>query len=487
MDSEPHQNIKGEICASLSQDLSDDIQSLQTARLGCLLVGLIFAFFLMGCQSTHALPVHLPTATFLPPTMTAVSPTLTPLPPTSTPIDPTLTPVHLSPTPYLTPTDAWPPQTWLFPDSEIVYGPSAVDFDISSYLEQSGGFLSTYRQYLMITDWSTGAEIISLVAIENTINPRLLISLLEYQSGTILGPAENPDEFNSAMGAVDAPRQDLYGQLVWAVHHLSDGFYGWRTNTLTNFPLSDGTIVTPPPDANAGTVALQYFFGKLYDSAGLEKALDPESGFPSLYQQMFGDPWERAALVEPLVPLNIKQPALTLPFGPGKAWAFTGGPHQAFESSGPLAALDFAPPTSETGCYQSDDWVLAMADGAVIRSDLGVVVQDLDSDGLEQTGWVLIYLHIEDRHRVQLGTELVAGDQIGHPSCEGGRATGTHVHIARKYNGEWIPADGSIPFSLDGWRANNGLRPYLGTLTRGDQVVTAHQYGSFISRIARDD
>ena len=86
-----------------------------------------------------------------------------------------------------------------------------------------------------------------------------------------------------------------------------------------------------------------------------------------------------------------------------------------------------------------------------------------------------------------MGTYLQAGDHVGHPSCEGGRATGTHVHIARKFNGEWIPAGGTIPFVLDGWTVHDGEAPYLGTLTRGDEVVTAHQYGSFISRIARDD
>jgi hypothetical protein len=118
---------------------------------------------------------------------------------------------------------------------------------------------------------------------------------------------------------------------------------------------------------------------------------------------------------------------------------------------------------------------------------LGLVIQDLDGDGREQTGWVLMYLHIEERDRVPLGTLLQAGDPVGHPSCEGGRATGTHVHLARKYNGEWIAADGSLPFVMDGWIAHEGEKPYLGTLTRGEAVVTAHQYGSYISRIARDE
>jgi len=84
-----------------------------------------------------------------------------------------------------------------------------------------------------------------------------------------------------------------------------------------------------------------------------------------------------------------------------------------------------------------------------------------------------------------LGAWVEKGDLIGHPSCEGGEATGTHVHIARKYNGEWIYADGPIPFNLDGWIAHAGPKPYIGTLTKGNQIVTASQYGSFESVIRR--
>ncbi|MBI4732906.1 MAG: hypothetical protein HY781_12425, partial [Chloroflexi bacterium] len=47
------------------------------------------------------------------------------------------------------------------------------------------------------------------------------------------------------------------------------------------------------------------------------------------------------------------------------------------------------------------------------------------------------------------------------------------VHVARKYNGEWIPVDGAIPFNLDGWVAHNGDTPYEGTLTRNSETVIA--------------
>jgi murein DD-endopeptidase MepM/ murein hydrolase activator NlpD len=67
-------------------------------------------------------------------------------------------------------------------------------------------------------------------------------------------------------------------------------------------------------------------------------------------------------------------------------------------------------------------------------------------------------------------------DHIGHPSCEGGISTGTHLHFARKYNGEWVVADGPLPFVLSGWTVYGGEKPYEGKLVKGDKVITADLY-----------
>jgi murein DD-endopeptidase MepM/ murein hydrolase activator NlpD len=125
------------------------------------------------------------------------------------------------------------------------------------------------------------------------------------------------------------------------------------------------------------------------------------------------------------------------------------------------------------GCNPNDAWVVAVADGLIVSVENGRVVQDLDGDGFEQTGWTVLYMHMESRERVAVGTYLHAGERVGHPSCEGGFATGTHLHLARRYNGEWIPADGSIPFVLDGWvSVGTGLQ-YDGFMQRGGQSVEA--------------
>ena len=202
---------------------------------------------------------------------------------------------------------------------------------------------------------------------------------------------------------------------------------------------------------------------------------------------MFGDPSQRAKTVEPLYPTGAQQPPLILPFERNWTWSYTGGPHGAWERDGAYAALDFGPGIQTSGCVESGTWALAAADGLVVRTGSGLVVLDLDGDGHEQTGWVLVYMHIESNDRIPLGTWVATGDKLGHPSCEGGFSTGTHLHIARKYNGEWVPADGPLPFNLGGWIAHAGEEAYKGTLTRDGDTVTACTCSNAPSFITRGD
>jgi murein DD-endopeptidase MepM/ murein hydrolase activator NlpD len=122
----------------------------------------------------------------------------------------------------------------------------------------------------------------------------------------------------------------------------------------------------------------------------------------------------------------------------------------------------------------------------------GVIVVDLDGDGYEQTGWVILYLHVANDDHIRPGDWVDQGTRLGNPSCEGGNATGTHLHIARKYNGEWISAVGAIPFEMSGWVAQYGEPSFqggdggglTGTLMRGDELVTACTCSNVGTRIA---
>ena len=61
--------------------------------------------------------------------------------------------------------------------------------------------------------------------------------------------------------------------------------------------------------------------------------------------------------------------------------------------------------------------------------------------------------------------------------------SGTHVHIARKYNGEWIEAGGIIPLNLDNWITENGPVKYEGKMRRFSSYVIASTSSEYFSRI----
>ena len=377
----------------------------------------------------------------------------------------------------------------LLPDSEIIDSPSAISFDAQTFAVQAGGYLGTFKEWHKSTGVKSGGDIVTRVALENAINPRLLVALLEYHSNWVYGQPQTAEQETYSMGHVDLSDQGLYNQLIWSVNQLSIGYYFYREGRLTEIKFKDGSRVRLAPDLNAGTAALQYYFAQLYDGVEWAQALDPQSGFPALHARMFGSPWERAQTVEPIYPPGTTQPPLILPFMRDWVWSYTGGPHGAWEREGAYAALDFAPGTTETGCNTSTTWATAAASGLVVRTGPGLVVIDLDGDGHEQTGWVLIYLHLAVDGRIALNTWVATGDPLGHPSCEGGFATGTHLHIARKFNGEWVQADGPLPFNLGGWVAQAGSEAYKGTLTRDGKTVTScvcSNAASFVIRTAND-
>ncbi len=377
-----------------------------------------------------------------------------------------------------------PPSTGLLPDSEIVYSPSSVGFSVEDIVRNAGGFLSTYTEKVD-NDTLTGAQIVQRVADETSINPRLLLAVLEYRSHWVFDSPADGANNQYPIGFYANQYSGLYKEITLTARQLTIGYYGWRSGSVTEIEFANGTHQRISPTVNAGTAAMEYLFAKLYDQAHWQTQLYDPALFLTFYQEKFGDPWQRAAAVEPLLPDHLAQPDLELPFPPGETWTLTGGPHAAWGVGSPWGGLDFAPANVEKGCTVSRFWATAAAPGVVLRSANGQVIEDLDGDGNEQTGWVLLYLHVAEKERVAVGTQLNTNDRIGHPSCEGGVATGTHVHIARKYNGEWFAADSPVPFVLSGWQAWPGARAYSGSLTKADQLVTARLDNTSTSLIVR--
>jgi murein DD-endopeptidase MepM/ murein hydrolase activator NlpD len=355
------------------------------------------------------------------------------------------------------------PNFKIAPDSEVVYSPAAASFNLATYVKLKPGFLRAYSDELN-DEFVSGVELVDEVARSYSVNPRLLLAIMEYRSEWLSEATVSEQAQQYPMGLIDPGREGLYPQLLDAANYLNEGYYGWKYRGLSVLTFPDGRTVNLAPDLNPGTAAIQYFFSRFNN---LERwRIDVgETGFFQTYLSLFGDPFISA--YEPIIPPGLAQPTLSFPFPANETWYFTGGPHGGYNAGSAWASIDFAPPppsdellAQQGFCYTSPFWVTAVAPGVIARSGKGYVILDLDMDGNEFTGWTIVYLHLKDNADLaQTGTVVSVGDPIGHPSCDGGFSTATHLHFGRRYNGEWVPVDcfgctsdtPHAPMVLSGW------------------------------------
>lgn len=376
----------------------------------------------------------------------------------------------------------WGSPYQIIPNSLFVNGPAQRNFDTVSYVQSQPGWLKDYTVYAY-GDWRTGGELVDYIGMSYSVSPRLLLSMLEYRAEALTNPTKPANVDRFLMGYHGEFSANLYYQLLWLADTLNSGYYQWIDGKLLSHDLLDGSLELFDPWQNAATVALQHYYAMVLPVEDYKHAISG-LGLAKTYTDLFGAIWsEEHGLI---LPGSLEQPPMNLPFMPGKAWSYTGAPHPVWGDKQPWAAIDFAPPSEVSGCFPSSEWVTAVADGVLSRTEPGLAILDLDGDGDERTGWVVLYLHLAFEEASRQGREVKAGDVIGHPSCERGRATGTHVHVGRKYNGQWIPADSYLPFNMEGWIPHSFGSAYKGTLTRHEKVVTANANSDGKSKIVSE-
>jgi LasA protease len=351
-------------------------------------------------------------------------------------------------------------------DGEFVYGPAMAGFDTGAFIRSIGGPLANYSEAARGGQRSA-AEVIDYVARQHSISPRLLLALIELESGWLGGNAQVPSGFTQP--------SNLFNRAGMMAAWLADGYYGMKHRGTSDLSLADGSVQSAAGGSTAAHFAVARYLGRGSDAGSLPGRF---AEFAAVYDRLFGP---APSLPPPVPPTGLLQPPFLLPWAEGERWHYTGGPHGAWGIATAWGAVDFAPPTM-VGCRAAPEWVIAAAPGVVTWSDDGLVLVDLDGDGFDGTGWVLAYLHMATESRVAVGSVLAAGDRIGHPSCEGGVADGAHVHFARRYNGEWLPADGgAAPLNLSGWTFTSYGSEYDGSMAHpGDgtrMAVTSRRPG----------
>lgn len=372
----------------------------------------------------------------------------------------------------------------IFADGQFVNGPNAAGFEVAAYLEALDSPLQPY------------ASLVQDKAAYYSLNPRLLLAILEWRGGWVTGAGQAPS----------SPTRDPLGypelvgfepELEQLAKALYEAFYSRlyapaaaRTLALP-LTLPDGTDVQISGELNAASYAVQVALAPLVGAAewpALRSAQHP-AGLTQAYRRLFGpeaplgasDPLDdsNSLMPEALPPADL----LKLPFSYGDRWRFSGGPHEydgTCDGSAVVSSVDYAPGVPYC-TIPPDRWVTATAAGTVSQVACGACQVEIDHGG----GWITRYYHLTDTLVTQ-GQAVAQDQQIGHPSCKPevggscggctGWASGTHVHMAIKYNGAYIGIDG---VSLEGWvvRDENRYQCYTdGYMQKGTSIVRVGQW-----------
>ncbi len=362
------------------------------------------------------------------------------------------------------------PADKIIPDSEAVYSPAYANFDLNATVNKYGGYLARYTEDVE-GDMLTGPQIIQRVAERFSVGTRVLLTILEMESGWVTRNPADSNELYYPMGYYSAGWSGLYRQAWFVANKLNEGYYGRVYLTDATLSFVDGTRLAYSSRVNPGTAAIQNLFAYLVNYPTWQKVIGP-NGFSATYRKLFGDPVAHA--IEPLVPANLAQPNFRLPWEDGHTWYYTGGPHGGWADGSAWAAVDFAPTDGGGTCTPSAEWSIAIAPGKIAQAEHGRIMENLAGTNFVGNGWSIMYMHQATVGRVAVGTVVKTGDHLGHPSCEGGVSYADHLHIARLYNGQWIAAaDRRVPFVLSGWRVGGASREYDGSIARGDRDMDA--------------
>src|SRR5438105_680218 len=121
---------------------------------------------------------------------------------------PTLTalPVTLTPTPFAVgDPSVSTPLIGIIPNSELVNSPAARDFDAAKFIASQPGRIAHYGE-TVAERHLTSLEALTFTATNTSVNPRLLLALLEYESKWLsqLHPGDSATQY--PMGYIDPPQ-----------------------------------------------------------------------------------------------------------------------------------------------------------------------------------------------------------------------------------------------------------------------------------------
>lgn len=315
-------------------------------------------------------------------------------------------------------------------------------FDLDAYLAVQAPHLLPYAE--VISHWSG----------YSSISPKVMLTLLEQQSGLLRAAPRQKKQLLRPFAAL-SQKTDFASQYQDVADQLARRLYAE--------PGADGSREFA---GIASASALDFLFvpadGNTRFSAQPQQAMlqQASADFAALYQELFQQEF-RAAAPAALRQLASNQtgsaavplagPAngfLQFPFPLGQSWHVGGAHTNTGSGNYPMSSLDMSQ-GGGWGSNQSNKWVSASAAGSFKRHS-SCFAEVVHSGGWSTTYYHLMNVQYNTGANVQKNTAIAnPANTQGQALCNGGASTGPHQHWSLKQNGSWTHLDGVY---VSGWQ-----------------------------------
>ncbi len=289
------------------------------------------------------------------------------------------------------------------------------------------------------------AEAISHWAGYSSISPKVLIALMEQQTGVISRAQKGVP--NRPFGNLS--RANGFAEQVRDVsHQLATKLYARAAAPEAGLldHAEFGGNLNANLSANNPLHAL--FENRMSIDANIDQSL---ADFAQTYQRLFGSAFNLNNAAASLYAPSLAGPSngvLQFPFPLGANW-HVGGAHTTTGSGNyPMSSLDMSQ-GGGWGSNQSSVWVSASAGGTFKRHS------SCFAEVVHANGWSTTYYHLMNI-KYNTGVTVAKGVQIANPAntqaqalCNGGSSTGPHEHWSLKNNGSYYHLNGVY---LSGWQ-----------------------------------
>lgn len=349
-----------------------------------------------------------------------------------------------------------PPRAAIIDRERFFFEPNFNTAEIQAFLETQAGPLKNFRATVGDREHSF-AEILGSQTSLYSINPKVVLALIEQQSGMITSAAPSDDQQKWMLGfrGEEEKRAGWVAQVRWAIRELHRAQRDFPAGPELTY--ADQTRSPLPPGLSIADYAIARVLAQTTSAADLPAKLDGnDRSFVAVYTRLFGDPRDSVQNLPPPA-----EPFLSNPMG---------GPYDTqsfFDHESP-----FLQPSGDIVTYRGDrsvdmpydghdGWdlgmlppnpILAAADGTVIfagNSDdgCGIAKAVIIDHG---NGYRTLYWHLTEP-TVETGQQVKRGEQIGIVGSSG-CVTGPHLHFQVQYLGRDVDPYGWCgPSDSDPW------------------------------------